>query len=118
MWEAVPVAVREMYVVMVRERGMLLVEPVPGKSQREAIEDATGLQGGYSAGLVPVDLPERATEAWACWAEGEANGQPYFFFRAFPAELSEEAVVAELSAKGEEPLKLNLTPIQYAPTQP
>lgn len=108
-------ATRDMYVVMVREKGMFLVEPVPGKTQREVVEDATGLQGGYSAGLVPVDLPEGAVEAWAAWVEGEANGRPYFFFRAFDAALSEEEVLAHLKANGEEPLKLNITTIHYAP---
>jgi hypothetical protein len=109
------VATRDMYVVMVREKGMFLVEPVPGRSQRETVEEATGVQGGYSAGLVPVELPEGATEAWACWVEGEANGQPYFFFKAFASSLSEDEVTAQLREAGEEPLKMNLTPIHYAP---
>lgn len=106
---------RDMYVIMVREKGMFLVEPVPGLSQREAIERAIGLGGGYSAGLVPVDLPDDAIEAWACWVEGrDPGGRPYFFFRAFPADLSEAEVEARLAEAGEEPVKMNQTPVHWA----
>lgn len=105
----------DMYVVLVREKGMFLVEPVPGISQREAIERALGMGGGYSAGMVPVDLPADADEAWACWVEGQdPAGRPYFFFRAFPAALTEAEVEARLKEKGEEPVKMNLTPIHWA----
>ncbi|HWI63502.1 MAG TPA: hypothetical protein VNT75_16820 [Symbiobacteriaceae bacterium] len=108
-------ATREMYVVLVREKGMFLVEPVPGVSQREAIERALGLGGGYSAGQVPVDVPDDADEAWACWVQGEdPTGRPYFFFRAFPASLEEAAVEAQLRELNEEPVKMNLTPIHWA----
>jgi hypothetical protein len=104
-----------MYVVLVREKGMFLVEPVPGVSQKDAIECALGLAGGYSAGLIPVDLPEGTDEAWAVWVEGkEPSGRPYFFFRAFDPSLTEAEVEAQLAERGEEPLKLNLTPIHRA----
>jgi len=105
----------EMYVVLVREKGMFLVEPVPGVSQREAIERALGLGGGYSAGLVPVDLPDEADQAWACWVEGhDPAGRPYYFFRAFPAALSEADVEARLRERDEEAVKINVTPIYWA----
>lgn len=109
-------ATHEMYVVLVREKGMFLVEPVPGVSQREAIERALGLGGGYSAGLVPVDVPDEADEAWACWVEGRdpATGRPYFFFRAFPSSFDEAEVEARLREQDEEPVKMNLTPIHWA----
>lgn len=105
----------DMYVVMLREQGMFLVEPVPGVSQREAIERALGFGGGYSAGRVAVELPEDANEAWACWVEGkDPAGRPYFTFRAFPAEMTEAQVEAQLQADGEEPVKMNLTPVHWA----
>ncbi|HYF93522.1 MAG TPA: hypothetical protein VD969_15015 [Symbiobacteriaceae bacterium] len=106
---------REMYVVLVREKGMFLVEPVPGLSQREAIERTLGMGGGYSAGLVPTDVPDGADEAWACWVEGQdAGGRPYFTFRAFPAALTEADVLARLEERSEEPVKMNLTPVYWA----
>jgi hypothetical protein len=105
----------DMYVVMLREQGMFLVEPVEGVSQREAIERALGFGGGYSAGRVAVELPADADEAWACWVEGkDAAGRPYFTFRAFPAALTEAEVEAELQALDEEPVKMNLTPVHWA----
>lgn len=105
----------DMYVVMLREQGMFLVEPVEGVSQREAIERALGFGGGYSAGRVAVELPADANEAWACWVEGkDPAGKPYFTFRAFPAELAEAEVEAQLQAYGEEPVKMNLTEVHWA----
>ncbi|MDF2628393.1 MAG: hypothetical protein K0R39_2224 [Symbiobacteriaceae bacterium] len=104
-----------MYVVMLREQGMFLVEPVAGVSQREAIERALGFGGGYSAGRVAVELAADADQAWACWVEGkDALGKPYFMFRAFPAELAEAEVEAQLQALGEEPVKMNLTRVHWA----
>lgn len=104
-----------MYVVMLREQGMFLVEPVEGISQREAIERALGFGGGYSAGRVAVELPADADEAWACWVEGrDPAGRPYFSFRAFPADMAEAEVEARLQAEGEEPVKMSLTTVHWA----
>lgn len=97
-----------MYVVLVREKGLFLIEPVEGMSQGAAVEAALGMKGGYSTGKVCVDLPEGAAEAWVAWVEGQGpNEQPYFLFHAFDADLTEEQVEAILKGRGEEPLKLN-----------
>lgn len=100
-----------MYVVLMREKGVLLVEPVAGMSQGETVRSALGVEGGYSAGRVLVDVPEGADEAWAAWVEGEANGRPYFLLKAFHADLSEDEVTRLLAEAGETPLKLNRSPI-------
>lgn len=104
-----------MYVVLLREHGLFIVAPVEGKSQKDAIEDTLGFKGGYSAGLVDLEIEPDAQEAWAAWVEGTApDGKPYFMLRGFDASLSEEAVTAKLKEAGEEPLKLNKTPV-YRP---
>lgn len=111
-------AERPIYVVLLREKGLFLVEPVAGYTQREAVEAALGLGGGYSAGMVYVDVPEGATEAWAAWVEGEGpTGKPYFMLRAFDASLTEAEVEERLRAAGEEAHKLVLGPI-HRPDQP
>lgn len=111
------VAERPIYVVLLREKGLFLVEPTEGFSQREAVEAALGLGGGYSAGLVYVDVPEDAVEAWAAWVEGTApTGRPYFMLRAFEASLTEAEVEERLRAAGEEAHKLVRGPI-YRPTE-
>lgn len=105
-------AERPMYVVLLREKGLFLVEPTEGYTQREAVESALGLGGGYSAGMVYVDVPEGAAEAWAAWVEGEApNGKPYFMLRAFDASLTEAEVEERLREAGEEAHKLVFGPI-------
>lgn len=99
---------RWVYVVLVREKGLFLVEPAEGLTQAAAVEAALGLKGGYSAGKVSVELAETADEAWVAWVEGATPaGQPYFLFRAFDPALSEEQVEAQIRADGEEVLKLN-----------
>ncbi len=108
-------AAKWVYVVLVREKGLFLVEPVEGMSQGAAVEAALGMKGGYSAGKVSVDLPDGADEAWVAWVEGQGpNDQPYFLFHAFDPTLSEEQVEAILKERGEEPLKLNRSQV-YRP---
>lgn len=99
---------RSLHVILTREKGLFVIEPAEGKSQAELVLEALGLGGGYSGGKVYVDVPEGAAEAWVAWVEGAGpNGHPYFNFRAFDSDLSEEEVVARLEARGETPLKLN-----------
>jgi hypothetical protein len=106
---------REMYVVLLRERGLLLVEPKSGLSQGETVKSALNVDGGYSAGRVEVDIPETATEGWVAWVEGEGpNGKPYFFFRAFDSTLSEGEVESVLSEANETALRLNRSEIYHA----
>jgi hypothetical protein len=107
--------VREMYVVLLRERGLLLVEPKSGMSQGETVKSALNVDGGYSAGRVEVDIPDAATEGWVAWVEGEGpDGKPYFFFRAFDAALTEADVEAMLAQTNETPLRLNRSEIYRA----
>jgi hypothetical protein len=108
-------ALKDMYVVLVRERGLFLVEPRAGLSQAEAIEAALGLRQGYSTGLVRLELPGGADEAWVAWVEGTLpNGQPYFEYRALDPTLSEPEVHSHLEQNGEEILKLHRSHI-YRP---
>lgn len=100
-------AVQRMYVVMVRDRGLFLVEPLPNEAPGEAIEKCLGLKGGYSAGLAEIDMPEGVDEAWIAWVEGEApTGAPYFEYRAFDPGLTEEQVNQRLAEAAETALKL------------
>ncbi len=104
-----------MYVVLVRDKGLFLVEPVEGKPQGETIEDALELKVGYSTGLVYLDLPRETEKAWVAWVEGEnPDGSPYFEYRAFDGALTEEQVLDRLREAGEEPLKMNLTEVHWA----
>jgi len=106
---------RAMYVVLIRERGLLLVEPKSGMSQGETVKSALNVDGGYSAGRVEVDIPEGATEGWVAWVEGEGpDGKPYFFYRAFDAALAEADVEAKLAQDNETPLRLNRSEIYHA----
>lgn len=108
-------ALKQVYVVMDREKGLFLVEPVPGKGQHETVEAALGLQGGYSAGLVELDLPADQGEMWLAWVEVELpDGSPYFEYRVYEGSLTEQQVLAQAGAAGEEPLKLNRTVIHRA----
>jgi len=110
--------IREMYVVLLRERGLLLVEPKLGLSQGETVKRALNVDGGYSAGRVEVDIPEAATDGWVAWVEGEGpNGKPYFFFRAFDSKLTEAEVEAKLEEVNETVLKMNRSEIYYATDQ-
>lgn len=104
-----------MYVIMVREKGLFVVEPVAGEDTRTTVENALGLKGGYSSGLVALDVPEGSGDIWIAWVEGEANGKPYFEYRALDGALSEEEATQRLQDAGEEPLKLNQTTICWAP---
>jgi hypothetical protein len=105
-------ALKEMYVVMLREHGLFLAEPVAGEEQRVTIEHALGLRGGYSGGLVELELPESDGEHWVAWVELETpSGRPTFEFRALDGSLTEEDATARLRAAGEEPLKLNRSPV-------
>jgi hypothetical protein len=104
---------KPMYVVMFREKGLFVVEPVEGVTQRAAIEAALATKGGYSAGLVDVDIPEGADEVWAAWVEGEGPRGPYFIYRTLDAALSEAEAEARLKAAGEEPIKLNKSLIYH-----
>jgi hypothetical protein len=93
---------------MVRERGLFLVEPREGMTHKELIEAALGLKGGYSAGLVELEIPDGAGEVWLAWVETQApNGSPLFEYRALPGAMAEAEVEAALAAAGEEILKLN-----------
>jgi hypothetical protein len=114
-WGAKLMALRPMYIVMFREKGLFVLEPVPGMTQSAAIEAALHTQGGYSAGLVEVEIPEGASEVWAAWVEGEGARGPYFMFRTLDGALTEAEAEAALKASGEEPLKLNRSLI-YHPT--
>ncbi|MFZ5814048.1 MAG: hypothetical protein ACOY93_01920 [Bacillota bacterium] len=101
-------AVQPMYVVLVRDRGLFLVQPLEGESQAEAIEKSLGLKGGYSGGLVELEVPEGVDEAWVAWVEGEGpTGAPYFEYRALHPDLTEEQVNRQLEAAGETAIKLN-----------
>lgn len=101
-------AVRPMHVVMVRGRGLFLVQPLPGEEQGEAIEKSLGLKGGYSAGLVQIDMPEGVDEAWIAWVEGEGpTGAPCFEYRAFHPDLTEAQVHQRLEEAGETAIKLH-----------
>lgn len=105
-------AVQPMYVVMVRGKGLFLVEPVAAETQAQSIERTLGLKSGYSTGLVQLDLPESVDEAWIAWVEGEGpNGAPYFDYRALHPDLTEEQATAELEQRGETAVKLNRTRI-------
>lgn len=105
-------AMQPMHVVMIRGKGLFLVVPLPEESQGEAIEKSLGLKGGYSAGLVEIEMPEGVDEAWIAFVEGEnAAGAPYFEYRAFHPDLTEEQVKAKLDEAGETALKLNRTHI-------
>ena len=100
--------VQPMHVVMVRGRGLFLVKPLPGEGQGEAIEKSLGLKGGYSAGLVQIEMPEGVDEAWIAFVEGEGpTGAPYFEYRAFHPDLTEEQVNQRLEEAGETALKLH-----------
>lgn len=100
--------VQPMHVVMVRGRGLFLVKPLPDEPQGEAIEKSLGLKGGYSAGLVEIDLPEGVDEAWIAWVEGEdSTGIPYFDYRAFHPDLTEAEVNERLEEAGETAIKLH-----------
>ncbi len=97
-----------MYVVMIRGRGLVLVEPLPNETQAEAVEKSLGLKGGYSAGLVQIDMPEGVGEAWIALVAGEGpTGATYYDYRAFSPTLTEEQVHEQLTAAGEEAVKLN-----------
>ena len=109
-------ALRALYIVMLREKGLFVVEPVAGMAQSAAIVAALHVKGGYSAGLVEVEIPEGASEVWAAWVEGEGARGPYFMFRTLDGALTIAAAEAQLKAAGEEPLKLNRSPI-YHPTE-
>lgn len=101
-------AVQPMYVVMVRARGLFLVQPLEGEGQGEAIERSLGLKGGYSAGLVHIDMPEEVDGAWIAFVEGEGpTGVPSFEYRAFHPDLTEGQVHARLEENGETAIKLN-----------
>lgn len=105
-------AERQIYVVLTREKGLFLVDPVEGMSQRETVLEAIGMKGGYSVGKVFVDLPPETKEAWAAWVEGEGpNGAPYFMMRAFDGSLTEEQVLERLNEMKETPLKMNRSPV-------
>ncbi|HLN63722.1 MAG TPA: hypothetical protein VK464_19545 [Symbiobacteriaceae bacterium] len=111
-------AMRDVFVVLTRDKGLFLVEPRAGMNQRDTIEAALGFGGGYSAGKVQVDLPEGATEAWAAWVTGDdPQGRPYFFMRAFDPSLAQDEVERLIAAEGEEWVKLNRSPI-YQPDRP
>jgi hypothetical protein len=98
---------QDIYVVLTRDRGLQIVEPVPGETASETIEAALGLKGGYSSGLVEAELAEGAREAWAAWVEGATTaGQPYFEFRCFDAILSEGEVESILREARQEALRL------------
>lgn len=105
-------AATEMYVVLIREKGLFLVEPVPGQAPAATIEAVLGVGGGYSAGLVAVDLAPGATEAWVAWVEGETTtGTPYFEYRTLDGSLSEAEVESTLAAAGESVLRLGRSEI-------
>lgn len=117
-------AVQPMYVVMIRGRGLFLVEPVEGETQAASIERALGLKSGYSTGLVYMDVPEGVDEAWIAFVEGEGpTGAPYFEYRALHPDLTEEQVNAKLEEAGETAIKLNSSRIyregdQAPPAEP
>jgi len=101
-------AVVPMYVVMIRGQGLALVQPLENESQAEAIEKSLGLKGGYSAGLVHLEMPEGVAEAWIALATGDGpTGAPYYEYRAFPPEWTEEQVQQRLAESGEDAVKLN-----------
>lgn len=100
----------ETYVVMVREKGLYLVEPVPGQEKSATIEAALGIRSGYSAGQMCFEFPEKSAEVWLAWVELQtATGRPYFDYRVLDGSLTEEEAIAELQAANEEPLKLHHT---------
>jgi len=106
------VAATQMYVVLVREKGLFLVQPIPGQTQAATIEAVLGVGGGYSAGLVAVDLGSGASSAWVAWVEGEsAHGTPYFEYRTLDGSLSEDEVQSRLAQAGESVLRLNRSEI-------
>lgn len=109
-------ALRPMYIVMFREKGLFVVEPVAGMAQSAAVEAALHAKGGYSAGLVEVEIPEGAGEVWVAWVEGEGARGLYFMFRTLDGALTEADAEAALKAAGEEPLKLNRSAI-YHPSE-
>lgn len=105
-------AIQPMYVVMVRGRGLFLVEPVEGETQAESIERALALKSGYSTGLVYIEVPEGVDEAWVAFAEGEGpTGAPTFEYRALHPDLTEEQAHEQLAQAGETAIKLNRTRI-------
>lgn len=101
---------KQVYIVMVRDKGLYLVEPVEGQEKSATIEAALGIRSGYSAGLMSFEFPEGSGEVWVAWVELEApNGRPYFDYRVLDGALSEEEATAQLREVGEEPLKLYQT---------
>lgn len=103
---------QDMYVVLVRGKGLFPILPVPNEKPGQTIEAALGLKGGYSLGMVEADLPEGTTETWVAWVEGTTPaGHPHFEFTCLPAHLSEEEAEAALAEAGKEPLKLELREI-------
>lgn len=101
-------AIQPMYIVMVRGKGLFLVQPLEGETPAEAIEESLGLRSGYSVGTVQMDLPEGVDEVWVALAEGEGpNGAPYFEYRALHPDLTEEQAQEQLEQAGETVLKLN-----------
>lgn len=107
--------VRAVYVVLLREHGLFLAEPTEGEGQRTTMERVLGLKGGYSGGLVELDLPEGAEEYWVAWVELEGPGdRPLFEYRALDGRLTEAEAQARLHAAGEEPLKMNRSPLYSA----
>lgn len=98
---------KEAYVVMVREKGIYLVEPVPKQEKSATIQAALGIRSGYSAGLMSFAFPEHSDDVWTAWVELETpSGRPYFDYRVLDGALSEDEAIAQLRAAGEEPLKL------------
>jgi hypothetical protein len=111
-------AVKEVYVILVREKGLYLVEPVPGQDKKETIEASLGLKSGYSGGLMQLDLPEGDDEFWLAWVETETpDGRPYFDYRTLEGSLTEEEATARLREQGEEPIRLQKTRVRK-PTDP
>jgi hypothetical protein len=101
-------AVQPMYVVLIRGRGLFLVEPVEGESQAESIERALGLKGGYSTGLVYMEVPQGVDEAWIAFVEAQGpTGAPAYEYRALHPDLTEEQANEQLEQAGETAIKLN-----------
>lgn len=102
----------DMYVVLVRDKGLFVIEPVPGETPGETIELALGLKGGYSSGLVEVNIPDGATHAWVAWVESTTPaGLPHFEFTCLDGELTEAEASERLRGAGQEPLRLERTEI-------
>ena len=104
--------VEDMYVVLLREKGLFAVRPVPGQASGATIEAALGVKGGYSTGLIEVNLPAGATQAWVAWVEDRtAGGVPHFEFRCFDPSLTAEEVEATIRESGQETLRINRSEI-------